>query len=155
MSWRTNALLLAGAAAIVAALPALGQDRQAPASLLPPGFADPQNLPPPEEKREPQQRPQQQQQQQAPPVAPGNSAGDQLSGNMMGDVEEVQLDQSALPRPTNYFTIPEGSERSIDRVGPLEPGNFGLCADAFGARNGALYAAMRPRLQSPLPSRSG
>ncbi len=72
---------------------------------------------------------------------------------MMGDVEEVQLDQSALPRPTNYFTIPEGAARSTDFVGPLEPGNFGLGETAFGTRNGPLYAALMRQLDAPLPSR--
>ncbi|HMG47311.1 MAG TPA: hypothetical protein VK614_07605 [Allosphingosinicella sp.] len=142
MSWRTRALLLAGAAAALAALPALG--RTTPESLLPPGFGDPQNLPPPEEKAPPQK---------ARPTQVGNEVDNQLSGNLMGDVEEVQLDQSALPRPTNYFTIPEGSARSTDFVGPLAPGNFGLGDDAFGVRNGPLYAALMGQLDAPLPSR--
>jgi hypothetical protein len=148
MSWRTRALLLAGAAAAIAALPALGQSTPEP--LLPPGFGDPQTLPPPEEKAPPQKaRPQL-------PTAPtlvGNEADNQLSGNAMGDVEEVQLDQSALPRPTNYFTIPEGSARPTDFVGPLQPGNFGLGEYAFGSRNGLLYAALMGQLDAPLPSR--
>lgn len=148
MSWRTRALLLAGAAAALAALPALGQNT--PESLLPPGFGDPQTLPPPEEKAPPQTaRPQL-------PTAPtlvGNEGDNQLSGNAMGDVQEVQLDQSALPRPTNYFTIPEGAARPTDFVGPLQPGNFGLGENAFGARNGPLYAALMRQLDAPLPSR--
>jgi hypothetical protein len=142
MSWRTRALLLAGAAAALAALPALG--RNAPESLLPPGFGDPQNLPPPEEKAPPPK---------ARPAPAANESDNQLSDNLMGDVEEVQLDQSALPRPTNYFTIPEGSARSADFVGPLAPGNFGLGEGAFGVRNGPLYAALMRQLDAPLPSR--
>ena len=98
MSWRTKTLLLAGAGALLAALPALGQDRNAPQSLLPPGFGDNQNLPPPAPKGEQQTRPQQQQspQQQAAPTPSGNAAEADLSGNVLGDVEEVQLDQSAI-----------------------------------------------------------
>src|SRR5436190_14148291 len=114
MSWRTRTLLLAGAAALVAALPALGQDRNAPQSLLPPGFGDTRELPPPAPKAEPQARPQQQspqqqspqqqspqqraQQQQALPSS--NASESDLAGNALSDVEEVQLDQAALPRPT-------------------------------------------------------
>jgi hypothetical protein len=147
MSWRTRALLLTGV--LAAALPALGQDRS-PESLLPPGFNDPQNLPPPEEKAAPQKaRPQL-------PTAPtltGNETDNQLAGNQMGDVQEVALDQSALPRPTNYFSIPEGAARPVDVVGPLAPGNFGLGEEAFGSRNGPLYAALMRRLDAPLPSR--
>src|SRR3954468_7136394 len=105
MSWRTKSLLLAGAGALLAALPALGQDRNAPQSLLPPGFGDNRDLPPPAQKAEPQAHPQQQQspqqqvpQQQAAPAAGGNAAEADLSGNVLSDVEEVSLDQSALPR---------------------------------------------------------
>ena len=42
-----KASLLAGAALLLVAIPALSQDRR-PESLLPPGFGDPQTLPPPE-----------------------------------------------------------------------------------------------------------
>jgi len=147
-SWRAKALLLAGAGTLLAALPALGQDRDQPKSLLPPGFGDTQNLPPPEEKAAPQTRPQQ----NAPPTT-GNAAEPEISGNALGDVEEVQLDQAALPRPTNYFAIPEGTARPVDIVGPLGPGNFGLGEGAFGTANGPLYAALMRRLDAPLPSR--
>ena len=47
-SWPAKAVLLAGVAAFVVAIPALSQERDAPESLLPEGFGDPQNLPPPE-----------------------------------------------------------------------------------------------------------
>ena len=141
-SWRTRILLLAGTGALLAALPALGQDRDQPKSLLPPGFGDTQNLPPPEDKAAPQARP------QTP-----NAAEPEIGGNALGDVEEVALDQAALPRPTNYFAIPEGTARPTDVVGPLGPGNFGLGEGAFGASNGPLYAALMRRLDAPLPSR--
>jgi hypothetical protein len=167
MSWRTKTLLLAGAATLLAALPALGQDRNAPQSLLPPGFGDNRDLPPPAQKAEPQAHPQQQQtpqqqqqasqqqasQQQAGPTPSVNAAEADLSGNVLSDVEEVQLDQSALPRPTNYFNIPAGLARPIDVVGPLAPGNFGLGENAFGAHNGPQYANLMRQLDAPLPSR--
>jgi hypothetical protein len=161
MSWRTKTLLLAGTGALLAALPALGQDPNAPKSLLPPGFGDTRDLPPPAPKAEPQARPAPGQQaapgqpspQQAAPTPNGNAAEADLSGNAMGDVEEVQLDQSALPRPTNYFNIPAGLARPTDLVGPLMPGNFGFGANAFGAGNGLEYASLMRQLDAPLPSR--
>ncbi len=144
-SWPAKACLLAGAALLVA-LPALGQNRAAPESLLPPGFGDPETLPPPEEKAPVQPR--------TPPTAPSATPGDSdPAGNLLGDVEEIELDQTALPRPTNYFTIPQGSARPTELVGPLEPGNFGLGPDAFGRGNGPLWAALMRRLDAPLPSR--
>src|SRR5207237_1470724 len=68
-------------------------------------------------------------------------------------VEEVALDTSQLPRPSNYFTVPRGLERSTDLVGPLQPGNFGLAPDAFGRSNGLLMQALMRRMQAPLASR--
>jgi len=162
MSWRTRALLLAGAAALAAGLPALGQNSNAPKSLLPPGFGDTHDLPPPVQKAEPQPRPQQPGQPQSPqpqgpqqtaPTPSGNAAEADLSGNVLSDVEEVQLDQSALPRPTNYFNIPAGLARPTDFVGPLLPGNFGLGENAFGPGNGPQYASLMRQLDAPLPSR--
>ena len=56
-SWPARALLLAGAAALATAIPASSQEREAPESLLPPGFGDPGTLPPPENKAQPAPRP--------------------------------------------------------------------------------------------------
>jgi hypothetical protein len=145
-SWPAKAILLAGAAALVIAIPVLGQDRDAPESLLPPGFGDPQTLPPPEEKGPaPPRTPQQQ----------GNAVSDDpgLQGNLLDGVEEVELDPTALPRPSNYFTIPAGADRPVDLVGPLEPGNFGLAPGAFGGSQSGLVAGLIRRLDAPLPSR--
>lgn len=164
MSWRTRHLLLGGAVALVVALPALGQDRNAPQSLLPPGFGDNQNLPPPAPKQDQPSRPQQGQQQQQQTTQPqaqqqpqpdGTTATSTTgqNGNVLSDVEEVQLDQSALPRPTNYFNIPAGLARPTDVVGPLVPGNFGLGEQAFGATDGPRYAGLMRELDAPLPSR--
>lgn len=144
-SWPAKALLYAGAGVLLAVLPALAQDRDSPESLLPPGFGDPQTLPPPEEKAPPASP-------RAPQSAP-SPTDPGLEGNLLDGVEEVELDRSALPRPTNYFTIPEGAERPIDRIGPLEPGNFGLGPDAFGRGQGPLLATLMRRLDAPLPSR--
>ena len=51
-SWPARTLILAGLGSLAVALPAFGQDQEAPESLLPPGFEDPQNLPPPDENRQ-------------------------------------------------------------------------------------------------------
>lgn len=155
MTSRTRLLLLTGAAALAVAIPALGQNRQAPQSILPPGFGDTQNLPPPEQKAPPAQpRPQQQaspqQQQQQTNASASDVAG---AGTEGGALEEVDLDQTQLPLPTNLFSIPAGAGRPVTMVGPLEPGNFGLGPDAFGRTNGALMSALMRRLDAPLPSR--
>jgi len=148
-------ILLAGSAALLVAIPALSQDR--PESLLPPGFGDPKSLPPPVEKATPQPRPQLQPQPEGQPTntaEPGPAATENgAAAEEGGAVEEVPLTTSALPRPSNYFTVPAGSARPTDQIGPLEPGNTGLGAEAFGRTNGLLLRALMRRLDAPLPSR--
>jgi hypothetical protein len=151
--------LLAGGAALLIAIPALSQDRR-PESLLPPGFGDPQSLPPPERTtpvpRPPRQEtPRPQAEQTQPPAnnVEGVAAGEETSETPAESVEEVRLDTGQLPRPSNYFTVPQGQERPTDFVGPLQPGNFGLAPAAFGQTNGILLRGMMRRLSAPLPSR--
>ena len=143
-SWPVKALLLGGAAALLVALPAASQE--APESLLPPGFGDPDALPPPEPKAPPTSEPGP----QAPRPAPSRPAP-QLSETGEEDLED--LEDLERPRPTNYFTIPEGEARPIDVVGVLRPGNFGFAPGAFGRTNGAYLATLMQRLDAPLPSR--
>ena len=147
-SWRSNGLLLAGAASLLVAIPALSQNRETPESLLPPGFGDPKNLPPPEEK--------------APPATPRPVPGlptarppsaESPAAQEDGELEEEILDPLEAPRPTNYFSIPEGTDRPVDPAGLLEPGNFGLGHGAFGTASGAYLATLMQRLDAPLPSR--
>ena len=143
-SWPTKALLLAGAASLLLAIPALSQEREDPESLLPPGFGDPETLPPPENKAEPAPR--------TPPVAPPTAIRDPLAELTDEDQDEEGLDEDDL-RPVNYFTIPRGTARPIDVVGLLEPGNFGLGQSAFGTSGGPFLATLMRRLDAPLPSR--
>jgi hypothetical protein len=156
-SWPAKAALLAGAGAFLAAIPALSQDRASPESLLPPGFGDPQTLPPPAEKTPPAPRAPRPPAPAEGPATNGAEPAEAVANGVAptegGDVEEVPLDTRALPRPTNYFTVPEGAARSTDRVGPLEPGNFGLGAEAFGPTNGIFLRGLMRRLDAPLPSR--
>ena len=151
--------LLAGGAALLIAIPALSQERR-PESLLPPGFGDPQSLPPPERAtptpRPPRAETPRAQPEQATPSANNAesvASGEETSETPAEAVEEVRLDTGQLPRPSNYFTVPQGQERPTDFVGPLQPGNFGLAPAAFGQTNGILLRGMMRRLGAPLPSR--
>ena len=109
-SWRRKALFLAGAASLLLAIPAFSQDQDDPESLLPPGFGDPKALPPPENKAAPSQGPQP----AAPPVAPSPALQESPDPEEADEVDEMER-----PRPTNYFSIPEGLARPVDVVGPL------------------------------------
>jgi hypothetical protein len=158
-SWPARASLLAGGAALLIAIPALSQDRR-PESLLPPGFGDPQNLPPPE-KATPVPRPPRAEPPRQPgeSTAPSNSSTETVAETENGaetageGVDEVALDTSQLPRPTNYFTVPQGLERPTGLIGPLQPGNHGFAPNAFGQSNGFLLRALMRRMSAPLPSR--
>jgi len=141
-SWPARALLFAGSACLLVAIPASSQEPEAPESLLPPGFGDPQNLPPPEQAPStPRPQPGE------PPTIPSPAVQESP------DLEEEDLDPLERPRPLNYFSIPEGAARPVDPIGPLEPGNFGLPQNAFGRANGAYLVALMQRLDAPLPSR--
>ncbi len=142
ISRRAKAGLLAGAALLLA-IPALSQE--SPESLLPPGFGDPQALPPPAERT-----PAQPQAPRPDALRPGAAAqpAEQETGTI--SPEEALLER---PRPTNYFAIPDGEARPVDLVGLLPGGRYGLGPDAFGRDQGALSAEIMRRLDAPLPSR--
>jgi hypothetical protein len=158
-SWATRTALLAGGAALLVAIPALSQDRR-PESLLPPGFGDPQSLPPPEKATPVPRPPRQDTPRQTPEqTAPSNASTESVAETENGvetageGVEEVPLDTSQLPRPANYFTVPRGLERPTDQIGPLQPGNFGFAPDAFGQGNGFLLRGLMRHMSAPLASR--
>jgi hypothetical protein len=149
--WRSKLLLLGGAAALALAIPALGQE--APESLLPPGFGEPDAPPPPP-------------QQQTPP--PGTPAPSATPGGPAGPVppqrrappprqpvissgeEDLAALEALLPDP---IEIPEASRRPVEIIGPLGPENGGLGMGAFGNANGRLLSTLMRRLDAPLPSR--
>ena len=147
-SWPTKTILFASAAALILAIPASGQDRDSPESLLPPGFGDPETLPPPENKAQPAPRPAPTP--GAPPVGamPGIEQTDELD-----EADEEELDPLARRQPLNYFSIPAGEARPVDQAGILEPGNFGLAPDAFGRSSGPYLVTLMQRLDAPVPSR--
>src|SRR5687767_13542532 len=113
--WRSKLLLLAGAAALTASLPASSQD--APESLLPPGFGDPENQPPPEpETPDPAPTPGNEQQATPSTTGPSRSA---LPIDGLAEIDEEDLEGLEPGRPLNYFAIPEGAARPVDVVGML------------------------------------
>ena len=152
-SWPAKALLLAGAAAALAAIPALGQDesRIAAAARLR------RSADPAARREESASAAHAATQQQTAPATPGGpapgDAAERPDGNLL-DVEEVALDQMLGPRPTNYFTVPAG-QRAAGR-----PGRHAR-ARQFRARrptpSGPIRrprsAALMRRLDAPLPSR--
>jgi hypothetical protein len=152
MSWRARLLLLGGASTLLLTLPALSQE--APESLLPPGFGDPGRPPP--TPPPPPPRP------EAPPPPPpgfGPSAPAPAPAPTPSPpsrpVDSAQRDLEVVAEPISprVFEIPAGARRAVEVVGVLEPGNWGLGADAWGTTNGAFLTGLMRRLDAPLPSR--
>jgi hypothetical protein len=151
--WRTKLSLLAGAAALLVALPALGQRERRPQPLLPPGFGDtttvqPKETPPPSPPAPP-----------APPVSavPPPAADSNQSSEAIPTDENAASGENAtdglVASAPPAIEIPESARRSTAMVGMLEPGNWGLGANEFGNANGIFLAALMRRMQAPLPSR--
>jgi hypothetical protein len=146
--WRNKILLLAGVAALGAAIPALGQD--APESLLPPGFGEPTTPLPPPEPKPAAPRP------GAPAPAPGVAAAAPAPVAGEGEAPLSEEDVAAalealnLPEPVE---IPDSSRRGLDVVGVIGPGEWGLAPNGFGNADGRFLSTLMRRLDAPLPSR--
>lgn len=148
MPSRRNRLILgaAFAALAAAALPALGQDT--PESLLPPGFSEP-----PPAKEEPREN--------AAEPAPAEAAPNAVAPAPTPGADEATIEDSAaedlrdLPRFTPSYApdLPEALRRPVEFVGVLEPGNWGLGANAFGTDRGAFQASLMRQLDAPVASR--
>jgi hypothetical protein len=150
--WQVKLLVLAGVASL-AAIPAASQ--QAPESLLPPGFGDPDDLPPKQDPA-PGDRPD-----RPPPVVPGPGPatpgpapvqGGDAGGLLIENVTEEDLAALGIELPKQP-ELPDWARRSIDVVGPLGVENWGLGGDAFGRANGAFLSMLMRRLDAPVPSR--
>ncbi|RZM07984.1 MAG: hypothetical protein EOP68_12710, partial [Sphingomonas sp.] len=57
------------------------------------------------------------------------------------------------PAVLAQYEMPASARRSLDRVGPIGPGEGGLAADAFGDAEGPYLETLMRRLSAPLPSR--
>ena len=142
MSWRTKLLLAAAPARCWSPCRRSARTRARRKSLLPPGFGDNQNLPPPAPKARaarpaPQQQQQQAPQQQAPqvqaaPTANGAEPDIDRQRRWATSRRSSSTSRRCRGRPI-ISTSPPASPDPTDVVGPLEPGNFGLGENAFGA----------------------
>jgi hypothetical protein len=146
-SWPVRAALLAATGGLLLAIPAVGQDRDDPESLLPPGFESP-----PPEPQDPAPAPSDRPAPAARDPGPTSSAP-QRPGTARESEEEEERDPLDRPRPLNYFTVPGGLERPVDLIGVLQPGHFGVGADAFGRSNGGYLVSLMNDLDAPVASR--
>lgn len=137
-----------GSAALALALPVVAQE--APESLLPPGFGDAPEAPPPAPGAPRPATPGQPTQLLPPetsfappavtPTVATNEAGEELSD------EELAAERQK-------YDLPDGARRSLDRIGPLTPRSRGLASNAFGTASGPYLATLMKQTRAPVVSR--
>ncbi len=149
---------VAAFAGLVLAIPVAAQ-RDAPESLLPPGFGDrasPTPAPTPTSGQTP------------PPSNDPRSAAPQPTANLPLDLPgssqaAAAADDALLtatnvteaPETTLKYDLPPGAHRSLARVGPLTPESGGLAPDAFGSAGGEYLSILMRSARAPFASRWG
>lgn len=139
-----TALAALTAFAAFAALPAVGQDAEAPPeSLLPPGFGDPvaPQPPPPLTPTPPSG---------AQPIPPPRAAPSPFLPEEEDETDEESEDEDEVYAGPLISNVPI---QPITSTGPLAYGRGGLAPDAFGASDGVMLTRLMRRLDAPLPSR--
>ena len=148
MLWR-NSLppILMLSASMVAVWPAVAQ--QAPESILPPGFGQPEPAntaaPLPEEKAG---RPGEAEVPEVELRPPASEGGGDVIGDLIADASNNQ--SSAV---VEAIDLPPQARRTLDVVGLLEPEDGGLVAPGFAAHDGRYLATLMRRIQAPIASR--
>lgn len=149
MAQRVNAKWALGTLALALAVPVVAQET--PESLLPPGFGDTTEGPPPA-AQPPRQTP------GAPPssgpvpttpiLPPGFAVTDDGGANAAEAMSEEELAAEKAK-----YDLPENAHRSLDRVGPLTPERLGMAPDAFGAQSGQFLSTLMKQTRAPITSR--
>jgi hypothetical protein len=150
MRWsRGNARWALGSFALALALPVVAQ--QTPESLLPPGFGDAPEAPPPARPVQPA------------PGAPASPPGTPMVQPLLPPQIDPSLAEAAdadnemtpeeLAAEKAKYDLPDGARRSLDRIGPLTPQTRGFEADAFGQESGKYLAVLMRETRAPIVSR--
>ena len=139
-------LLLGGAAALATAIPAIGQ--QAPESLLPPGFGDPDA---PEPTPEPTGEPTPGPTGTATPTPAPRGASPFGGGIEEFSPEDLAALEELIPTEPP-LEIPDASRRPTNIVGAIDE-EWSLGPNAFGNANGRYLSTLMRRADAPLPSR--
>lgn len=130
---RTKHLLIASAAAIVLALPAIAQQAvpQQPTPVVPPPAA----------------------QSTSPTPATAQPPGDALPE---GGADETAVEETAtenLQPPAPALEFPAWARRDPWSAGSLNPADLGLTSDSWGGASGPFLSTLMRRMQTPLASR--
>jgi hypothetical protein len=152
-------LLIAGTAALLIAIPAIGQE--SPESLLPPGFRDPSAPPPP--VLPPKQNapatssgPQTTSGSESNPNQRPSSSSSSTSKTSKTDDSKLQTDdEEELEEVRIVFDVPPAGRRSLNQVGIISEARGGFAPTAFGTADGAYLNSIVKATNGPLASRWG
>lgn len=147
-----SVIALALGAGLIAQGPARGQDsRNAPTSLLPPGFDAPSSAPAPAPAPRPADRPAAPSAPAAVPVvvpAPSPSAG----ATPLSPEEQAAADAARAADLLRY-ELPDFAKRPTNRIGVTMDGNPELPRTAFGRTDGRFLRTLMRRMRAPVASR--
>ena len=136
---RTRKILAGTAAlAVIAAIPAIAQDR--PESILPPGFGDPAT---------PAPEPATNTSQPAPRPAPATS----VEGAAVEIVESLLGNELESTEPVPQVEYPRFARRDPSLAGTLDPVELGLGFAPWGGASGRSIEIVMRRMDAPLASR--
>ena len=144
---RIRLLPLLGGAFLVAVIPAIGQD--APESILPPGFGDPVETPPPGPDAPPRRPTDILPGTPSTTLAIGSTPADPLdpNGDLLAEDDELALEPQVLQ------DLPASAQRSTAQVGVLDVEDGGLGPAAFGSADGRYLSHLMRATRAPLASR--
>jgi hypothetical protein len=151
------AIVFVTGTALSLSLPATGQDKDSPESLLPPGFGDPPP-PPPSAPRPPKAGSETPMTGSSPSTPrPGSAAPVLPIGNLPGvtpaDTKDGETD--APPEVKLVFDVPPSGRRSLGQVGIISDASGGFAKNAFGYVDGSFLTNILRHTNGPLASRWG
>jgi hypothetical protein len=142
---QTKTAILVGAATLIFALPALGQ-QNAPESILPPGFSDPVAPPPPSSPKPPVNTT------ERPSASHSTPSGPNI--NAKKESEKAALDGDVLDQEVHY-DVPPAARRSLSEIGYITDSSGGYGRDVFGQANGVYLSHILGTTNGPIASRWG
>jgi hypothetical protein len=145
---RTKVTVLLSAAALVFALPALGQ-QDSPESILPPGFGDPPAPPPPSTPKAPENKP------GRPSESRPKSSSITTVTVTNKDAEKDKEDGEADEEVEVRYDVPPAKSRSLAEIGIISDSSGGYAKDVYGDVNGRFLSHVLDSTKGPIASRWG
>jgi len=148
--------LIATAGIVLAAIPALSQDR--PESILPPGFGDAPEAPAPRRQEQETARPRADMEARPVTSTPSAAAPSSATTGSPGSATAAALpeeskDEEATNTPALLVDIPAQVRRSTDVVGLLGSTDGDMGVGAFAGINGRYLQSVLHKIEAPIASR--